>query len=109
MAYDQGLSQRIREMLEEEPGLTEKEMFGGIAFMVNGNVACGVMGDELMVRIGKEGADELLQEPGARTFDFTGRPMKGWLMVNQEGYDPDAGLEIWVERGVRFARSLPQK
>lgn len=81
MAYDQGLAQRVREALAGQPGLTERAMFGGIGFMVYGNMACGILKDELMVRVGPEGM-EALQRPGARVFDLTGRPMKGWVVVS---------------------------
>jgi hypothetical protein len=86
MAYDEGLASRIREAIGEQPGLAEKKMFGGLAFLVDGNMACGVRGDDLIVRVAAEEADAALDEPGARPFDLTGRPMKGWLMVAADGH-----------------------
>jgi hypothetical protein len=79
MAYDEGLVTRVREVLGDRPGLVEKQMFGGLAFMVHGNVACGVRGDNLIVRVAADDAETALDEPGTRPFDLTGRPMKGWL------------------------------
>jgi hypothetical protein len=109
MAYDEGLAQRIREAVREIPGLSEKKMFGGIGFMVHGNMACGVQGDELMVRVGPERHQEALARPHTREFDFTGRPMQGWVMVAQDGYAADAALRSWVQQGLDFAMSLPAK
>ena len=77
MVYDEGLAQRLREQLDEEPGLTEREMFGGIGFMLDGNMAAGVLGDELLVRVGPQGHDQAMADPHTRVFDLTGRPMKG--------------------------------
>ena len=109
MAYDEGLAHRIRETLAEQPGLTEKKMFGGIAFMINGNMACGVSGEEVMVRVGPDNYNTAVTQPHARPFDMTGRPMKGWVMVALEGYEADEDLEAWVQQGVSFALSLPPK
>jgi TfoX/Sxy family transcriptional regulator of competence genes len=109
MAYDQGLAQRIREELDQIPNLSEKEMFGGIGFMVNGNMACGVNKEEMIVRVGPENYDQALKKPHTRVFDFTGRPMKGWVMIAPEGYESDEDLKYWIEQGVSFAQSLPQK
>jgi TfoX/Sxy family transcriptional regulator of competence genes len=109
MAYDEGLAQRIREVLDEQPGLVEKKMFGGIAFMLQGNMACGVVGDELMVRVGPEQYQETLARPYTRPFDFTGRPMQGWVVVTPDGVESDESLRDWVQQGVEFALSLPAK
>lgn len=84
-------------------------MFGGIAFMINGNMAVGVSGEELMVRVGKDSHEEAVSLPGARIFDMGARPMKGWLMVGGEGLATDTDLASWVDRGVAFAESLPPK
>src|SRR5574341_53571 len=105
MAYDEGLAQRIREAVREIPGLSEKKMFGGIGFMVHGNMACGVQGDELMVRVGPERHQEALARPHTREFDLTGRPMQGWVMVAREGCEADAALRSWVQQGLDFAMS----
>ena len=109
MAYDEGLAQRIREVLGEQPGLVEKKMFGGIGFMVRGNMACGVHRDALIVRVGPEGHEEAMARPHTKPFDITGRPMKGWVMVTSDGYEIDKALEDWIQQGVDFALSLPAK
>jgi TfoX/Sxy family transcriptional regulator of competence genes len=109
MAYDEGLAQRIREALEAEPDVAEKKMFGGLAFLLRGHMCVGVVGEELMVRVGPEAHAEALRRPHAREMDFTGRPMKGMIYVAVEGIESDADLEQWIARGVRFARSLPAK
>ena len=109
MAYDEDLANRIREQLADQEAVTEKEMFGGVAFLLGGNVAVGVTHDDLMVRVGKERADEALDQPDARPFDMTGRPMKAWVLVAPAGVESDPQLRAWVERGVEFARSLPPK
>ena len=108
MAYDEELADRVRVVLADEPGLTERKMFGGLAFMIGGNMACGIVQDELMLRLGTEGADAALDEPHVREMDFTGRPMTGMVYVERAGLD-DAGLRRWVERAAAFARSLPPK
>ncbi len=107
MAYDEGLAQRLREALAPENGLTERRMFGGIAFMLDGNMAVGVSSDELMVRAGPDRFDEALARPHARVFDLSGRPMKGWVLVAPDGAADDADLAGWLTLGVSFARSLP--
>ena len=109
MAYDEGLAQQIREVLGEQPGLVEKKMFGGVGFMVHGNMACGVHKDALIVRVGPEGYEKALARPHTRPFDITGRPMKGWCMVTSDGYESDDALKGWVQQGVDFALSLPAK
>jgi TfoX/Sxy family transcriptional regulator of competence genes len=109
MAYDEGLAQRIREVLEERTDVAEKRMFGGVAFLVNGNMAVGVVKSELMVRVGPDAHAAALREPHARPMDFAKRPMKGFVFVAEAGLAEDAQLSAWVERGVRFAASLPPK
>jgi TfoX/Sxy family transcriptional regulator of competence genes len=109
MAFDEGLAHRIREALAEQDGLTEKKMFGGIAFMVQGNMAVGVSGEEMMVRVGPEKYDEAVGQAHVRPFDMTGRPMKGWVLVGAEAYEADKDLNDWVQRGLNFALSLPPK
>jgi TfoX/Sxy family transcriptional regulator of competence genes len=108
VAYDKGLAERVRGVLNG-PDITERKMFGGLAFMVDGNMAVGIVGDELMVRVGHEAWDDALQEPHAREMDFTGRSMKGMVYVDSEGFAEDADLALWVERGASFAGSLPPK
>jgi len=109
MAYDHDLANRIREQLADEDAVTEREMFGGIAFLVSGNMAVGVSREQLMVRVGKEHADEALAELHTRPFDMTGRPMKAWVLVERAGFETDEQLADWVGRGVAYARSLPPK
>jgi len=84
-------------------------MFGGLAFLVHGNMACGVRGDDLIVRIAAEEADATLAEPGAGPFGLTGRPMEGWLLVDPDGHAEDEDLRRWVERDLAYASSLPPK
>jgi TfoX/Sxy family transcriptional regulator of competence genes len=109
MAYDEGLAERIRGVFDDRPGITEKKMFGGVAFMVRGHMTVGIVKDELMVRVGPEAYEKLVHEPHARRMDFTGRPMKGFLFVAPEGLERDADLERWIERGLQYATSLPEQ
>ena len=109
MVFDEGLAQRIREVIGERPDLIEKKMFGGIGFMLRGNMACGVNKDDLIIRVGPQGYQESLAHPHTRPFDFTGSPMKGWIMVGMDGYKADEDLVRWVQKGVDFALSLPPK
>lgn len=109
MAYDEGLATRVRELIGGEPGRAEKKMFGGLAILLDGNMAVGVHGDDLIVRTDPGQQEALLTEPGARPFDLTGRPMQGWLMVAADGCAEDDDLRRWVGRGVAYARSLPAK
>jgi len=109
MAYDEPLADRVREILAPRTELTERKMFGGIAFMVAGNMAVGVIADDLMVRLSPEEAEHALAEPHTRPMDFTGRPMKGMLFVDSEGTAEDESLATWVDAGADFASSLPPK
>ncbi len=109
MAYNEGLAERIRAALVDRRDVSERKMFGGLSFMLRGNMCCGVEKTNLMVRVGPEAYDEALAQPGARLMDFTGRPMKGMVFVGPEGYESDDGLRGWVERGVEYALSLPAK
>ncbi len=109
MAYDEGLTQRIREHLDDRLDVIEKKMFGGAAFMLGGTMCCGVVADELMVRVGPDAYQESLALPHAREMDFTGRPMRGMLYVGVDGIDADEDLASWIDRGVGFASSLPAK
>jgi TfoX/Sxy family transcriptional regulator of competence genes len=110
MAYDEEIAQRIRDLMAGEFDVVEKKMFGGLAFLVGGNMAVGVSGQGgLMVRVDPEETEALLAEPHARPFEMRGREMQGWLRVDAEGVEDDSGLEPWVARGVDYARSLPRK
>jgi TfoX/Sxy family transcriptional regulator of competence genes len=110
MAYDEDFAQRIREQLAGEDGVREKAMFGGLAFLVDGNMAVGIASTgELMVRVGPDGTDDALSRPHTRLFDMSGRPMNGWILVARDGVDTEPELGEWVERGVSMARTLPAK
>ena len=109
MPYDEKTAQRVRAVFQTEPGYSERKMFGGICFMVGGNMAVGVTGNDLMVRPGPDNFEAALALPHARLMDFTGRPMKGFVYVESLGIATDAALAEWVERGAAFARSLPAK
>ncbi|MFI8519224.1 TfoX/Sxy family protein [Streptomyces sp. NPDC085481] len=109
MAYDEGLAERIRARLGADPAISEKRMFGGLAFLHEGNMAVGVIGDELMVRVGPDATGAALDRPGARAFDFTGRPMRGWVVVASSALSEDEALDAWIEEGDSFAASLPPK
>ena len=109
MAYDELLADRIREHLSLREEVTERSMFGGIAWMVGGNMACGVLGDELIVRVGPEEGSKALAEPHTRPFDFTGRPSRGIVYVSAQGIEDDEALEGWVDAGAGYAASLPAK
>jgi len=110
VAYDQDLANRMREELADEAGVTEMAMFGGLAFLLRGNMSVGLSsGGELMVRVGAEATEDALKRPHTRLFDMTGRPMKGWILVAPEGVRTKRQLGAWVRRGVGFARSLPPK
>jgi TfoX/Sxy family transcriptional regulator of competence genes len=109
MAYDEVLASRIRDRIGDHRALTEKPMFGGLAFMIGGNMAVGVHHDELMVRVGKDTHDEAVARPGARIFDLSSKPMRGWIVVAPAGFTDDDELDDWVERGRRYAEGLPPK
>jgi hypothetical protein len=109
MAYDEVLAQRISEILKVQPELVEKKMFGGIGYLLNGNMACGVHKDALVVRVGPENYEQALSDSHTGQFDITGRPMKGWVLVEVEGIELDEDLENWVKKGVDFALTLPPK
>ena len=109
MAYDEGLAERVRSALLEVDGIVEKKMFGGLAMMLHGNRCCGVLDDDLLVRLGRDGAGQALTEPHVREMDFTGKPMRTMVYVAPDGVASDEDLAAWVHRGVRFASALPRK
>lgn len=109
MAYDEKLAGRVRKALGERPGLSERKMFGGLAFMLGGNMCCGVVKDELMVRVGADRHAESIAQPDARPMDFTGRAMNGMVFVGAAGCRTDQDLRRWVDQGAAFALSLPAK
>ena len=110
MAYDEVLAERIRTALRGRDDVVEKQMFGGITFMVAGRMACGVVHDDLMVRVGPEGHDEAIAQPHARPMDFTGKPMQGMVYVAPAGVATDDALRSWVDRAVSVATAVaPRK
>jgi TfoX/Sxy family transcriptional regulator of competence genes len=109
MAYDAELADRVRDALGPRDGLTERKMFGGLSFMLRGNMCCGVVKDDLVVRVGQERFESALARPHARPMDFTGRPLSGMVYVGPEGHRSDDDLADWVKLGVDFAASLPPK
>ena len=110
MSYDKALADRIRKALGRRASLSEREMFGGVGFLIRGNMACGVHDRELIVRVGPAAHDAALKEAHVRPFDLSaGRPARGWVLVRPAGLKTAAQLKRWVERGVAFARSLPEK
>ena len=109
MAYDEGLAERVRELLSDEPGVAEKRMFGGLAFLRGGNMCVGVVGEDLMVRVKPDAYAGLLRLPHVRKMDFTGRPMKGFVFVSADGSREDPDLQRWVDEGLVFVRSLSPK
>jgi TfoX/Sxy family transcriptional regulator of competence genes len=109
MAYDEGLAERLREVFRTRRGVIEKRMFGGVAFMVRGYMAVGIVGDALMARVGPDQYDQLLRMEHVRPMDFTGSPMKGYVYVAPAGLDSQAELEAWVDRCVKFVGTLPPR
>ena len=109
MAYDHDLADRVREHLAGEYAISERAMFGGLAFMLEGNMAVGVSGDGLMVRVGPEGTEEALALPHTRPFEMRGRPTRGFVRVDPPGVASEEALDAWVGRGVAYAGSLPPK
>jgi TfoX/Sxy family transcriptional regulator of competence genes len=110
MPYNLNLAQRIREILGERSGLIEKKMFGGVGFLINGNMSCGVLGNDLIVRVGPDRNVSALSQAFARPFLAPGgKPMAGWVLVALEGLQNDQDLQRWVEQGNEYAQSLPEK
>ena len=109
MAYDEGVAHRVRESLEGRSDLSERKMFGGLCFMLGGNMCCGIVGDELMLRVGPDRYEETLSRPHAREMDFTGRALRGMVYVAPAGFESDEALEEWLRPAVDFAGGLPPK
>ena len=109
MAYDEGLAQRFQDHLAHRDDLEEKKMFGGWGLMVRGNLCVGVIGEDAILRVGPEAYASCLAEPHAREFDFTGRPMKGWVTVAAEGLEDEAELARWVDIALQFVLGLEPK
>ena len=109
MAYDEGLAHRMREALSDRPDLSERKMFGGLCFMIGGNMCCGIVGEELMLRVGPDAYAGTLAREHARQMDFTGRALKGMVYVGVDGIAEDDQLTEWLKMAVDFAGSLPPK
>ncbi len=109
MPYDTFLATRIRAALGPLPLLQEKKMFGGVGFLINGNLACGVHKNDMIVRVGPQNYERAISRPHTHVFDMTGHPMAGWVMVEPGGCASESQLKAWVDQGVAFAGSLPPK
>ena len=109
MPYSQPLADRVRRSLQSRPGIAEKRMFGGVAFLLHGNMLVGIWQQSLIVRLGAEQAGRALRQDHVREFDATGRPMKGWVMVDPDGLDSDRELAAWIEGAEEFVGKLPRK
>ena len=109
MAFDEELAGRVRKRLAAKKGLTEKKMFGGLAFLLNGNMCCGVHGGDLIVRLDPARTDNALVEPDTRIFDLSGRPMRGWILVELAGLVDEPALAKWLSLGTKYAGALPKK
>ena len=109
MTYDEKTAERIRGVLKRRRGVLEKKMFGGIAFLLNGNMCCGVLKKDIVLRLGERGAAQALKKPHARPMDFTGKPLKGMIYLGPAGYRTPAKLRAWIDQSVAFAKSLPKK
>lgn len=109
MAYNQQLADRIRKILKRRKGYNEKNMFGGICFLLRGNMCCGVEKNRLMLRVGIDQYEECLELPQTSKMDFTGKPLKGFIYVSAKGVEKDENLKEWIERGLKFIKTLPSK
>lgn len=109
MAYDESLAERVRARLRRKRGFVEKKMFGGVGFLLHGNMCVGIWKDSLVVRLGPNGYDSALDEPHVRPFDITGKAMTGWVLVEPAGVADDEELQHWIDTAVRFVGTLPPK
>ena len=109
MAFSEALAERIRQRLARRKNVEEKKMFGGVGFLLNGNLLVGVWKESLVVRLGPDEGDEALKQPHVKEFDITGRAMKGWVLVEPGGVEGDDQLADWVQRAVKFVANLPPK
>ena len=109
MVYSESLAYRIRQVFMGHRGITEKKMFGGVGFLLHGNMCVGIWQTSLIVRLGPEQAAAALKEPNVVEFDITGRPMKGWVLVEADGVETDGQVRSWIERAVEFVATLPRK
>ncbi len=109
MAFDEGLAERVRELFAGKRGFTEKKMFGGLCFLLDGNMVVGISKNELMIRFAHEQHDDVMRMKHVRPMDFTKKPMKGYAFVGPKAFESSADLERWVERCVKFVSTLPGK
>jgi TfoX/Sxy family transcriptional regulator of competence genes len=109
MAFSESLAQRIRAALSRKNGVVEKKMFGGIGFLLHGNLVVGVWKDSLIARLGQEDGKKALAEEHVKPFDITGKAMKGWVLVEPEGIESDDQLQGWIQRATEFVKGLPRK
>ena len=109
MSYNEELAARVREIVTEKADPVELKMFGGVAFMVRGHMCVGVIKDDLILRLGGDGADEALRHPAVRPMDFTGKPMKNFLYVGPEETTKERDLRAWIDKGLAFVASLPPR
>ncbi|GJQ55325.1 MAG: RNA methyltransferase [Rhodocyclaceae bacterium] len=109
MAYDEGLAERLRELLQDRPGITEEKMFGGLCLLSRGHMFVGIVGEALMARVGPAAYEKALTRPHARPMDFTGKPMKGYVFVDPPGFEEDRDLKRWVDESLKFVGTLPDK
>jgi TfoX/Sxy family transcriptional regulator of competence genes len=109
MAFDEQLADRIRALTRDRPDIAERKMFGGLAFLVRGHMCCGIVGSDLMVRVGPDAFEDALANAHVRPMDFTGRPSKGMVYVAPAGMRTASALRKWIERGLRFAETLPAR
>jgi TfoX/Sxy family transcriptional regulator of competence genes len=109
MAYDEFLAERVRKLIGKRPGISEKKMFGGLAFLLHGHMACGIVGEKLMLRLGEQGAAAALEEEHVAPMDFTGKPIKTMAFVETAGMEREGDLSRWVSKALAFAKTLPPK
>ena len=109
MAYNEDVAERLRKVLARRKGVSERKMFGGLAFLMNGNMCCGVVDKNIVLRLGKDGAEKALRERHTREMDFTGTPMASMVFLRPAGYKNEEDLRAWVKRAVDFTRTLPAK
>ena len=109
MAYDEKIHERIKKIISMWEGTTDKKMFGGVCYLLNGNMICGVYKDKLILRLGKEEAEKALRNKHNFPFDITGKPMKGWVMVEKKGFQTDEMLQELIDKAKKFVRTLPPK
>ena len=109
MVYKDEIADRVYAVIKRRKGFREKKMFGGIGFLLNNNMCVGVYHDYLILRLGVEQAEQTLKQKNTKPFDITGRPMKGWVMVSEKGFSSQDELKTWIDKAIKFVRTLPAK